>query len=63
MSAVMLIRLPNSIINNEMFLVFVDIMAVCLLSIILSIAANKKEEDFFSELADNGYILNKKVMV
>lgn len=59
----MLIRLPNSIINNEMFLVFVDIMAVCLLSIILSIAANKKEEDFFSELADNGYILNKKVMV
>jgi hypothetical protein len=63
MSAVMLTRLPNSIINNEMFLVFVDIMAVCLLSIILSIAANKKEEDFFSELADNGYILNKKVMV
>ncbi len=59
----MLTRLPNSIINNEMFLVFVDIMAVCLLSIILSIAANKKEEDFFSELADNGYILNKKVMV
>ena len=59
----MLIRLPNSIINNEMFLVFVDIMAVCLLSIILSIAANKKEEDFFSEHDDNGYILNKKVMV
>jgi hypothetical protein len=63
MSAVMLTRLPNSIINNEMFLVFVDIMAVCLLSIILSIAANKKEEDFFSEHDDNGYILNKKVMV
>jgi hypothetical protein len=46
-----------------MFFVFVDIMIVCLLSIILSIAANKKEEDFFSELTDNGYILNKKVMV
>jgi len=42
MSAVMITKLPNSIINNEVFLVFIDSMVICFLSVILSIAANKK---------------------
>ena len=36
---------------------------IALVSIVLSIASNKKDEDFFTELADNGYVLNKKVAV
>lgn len=62
-SIVMLTKLPPTILNNEMFLIFIDTLAITFVSIIFSILANKKDDDFFTELADNGYVLNKKVMV
>lgn len=58
----MISKLTGSIISNEMFLVLVDVMVIAVVSIVLSIAASKKDEDFFSELADNGYVLNKKML-
>lgn len=59
----MIMKLKTTIINNEIFLVFIDVMVICFISIVLSIVANKKEDDFFSELADNGYVLNKRIIV
>lgn len=63
MASVMISRITTHIITNEMFLIYIDGIAVCLLAMGLSIATNKKDEDFFTEIADNGYVLNKKIMV
>lgn len=56
-------KLETTILNNELFLVFIDAMVICFISIVLSIVANKKDDDFFTELADNGYVLNKRIVV
>ncbi len=56
-------KLKTTILNNELFLVFIDAMVICFISIVLSIVANKKDDDFFTELADNGYVLNKRIVV
>lgn len=63
MASVMIARIPTQIVTNEMFLIYIDGIVVCLLAMGLSIATNKKDEDFFTEIADNGYVLNKKIMV
>lgn len=42
-SAITLTKLP-SLLSNELFLVLVDAMVVSLISILLSIAANKKDD-------------------
>lgn len=63
MSIIMLMKLETTILNNELFLVFIDAMVICFISIVLSIVANKKDDDFFTELADNGYVLNKRIVV
>jgi hypothetical protein len=59
----MIMKLKTTILNNELFLVFIDAMVICFISIVLSIVANKKDDDFFTELADNGYVLNKRIVV
>jgi hypothetical protein len=63
MSIIMIMKLKTTILNNELFLVFIDAMVICFISIVLSIVANKKDDDFFTELADNGYVLNKRIVV
>lgn len=62
MASLMISRITTQIVINEMFLIYIDGIVVCLLAMGLSIATNKKEEDFFTEIADNGYVLNKKIM-
>ena len=39
-----------------------DALAIAFLSIILAMAASHKDQDFFVE-EDNGYLLNKRVMI
>lgn len=47
-SIVMLTKLPTTILNNEMFLIFIDTLVITFVTIIFSILANKKDDDFFT---------------
>lgn len=65
MSIVLIMQLKSStnFITNPIFLTFIDTITISFLSIILSLVVSRKEDDFFTEIADNGYVLNKKVSI